>query len=206
LADRTKEDAVARSVPSALLAGALICAAGVANAQEKFFDITSTTFKDGQLMPTKVANSRANFPRNADCLGENVSPQLSWVNPPASTKSFAITMVDPEGRGGGGVIHWVAYGIPADVTGFAEGEVSKDSSKYVGGKSRLGVGHYSGPCAPPGKARHYTFVLTATDLEPNALPPGLTKEELTAKIAPMTGTRHDKGVTGIVGLFAHPGK
>ena len=50
------------------------------------------------------------------------------------------------------------------------------------------------------------FVLTATDLEPNALPPGLTKEELTAKIAPMTGARHDKGVAGIVGLFTHPGK
>ena len=194
------------SVGYLIAALAIAIPAANANAQEKFFDISSATFKDGELMPVKVANSKANFPRNADCLGENVSPQLSWVNPPAGTKSYAITMVDPEGRGGGGVIHWVAYGIPVDITGFAEGEVSKDSSKYVGGKSRLDVGHYSGPCAPPGKARHYTFVLTATDLEPNALPPGLTKEELTAKIAPMTGARHDKGVAGIVGLFAHPGK
>ncbi len=63
---------------------------------------------------------------NPNCVGENVSPQLSWVNPPAGTKSFALLMVDPEGRGGAGVNHWVAYGIPADVTGFAEGEVSKD--------------------------------------------------------------------------------
>lgn len=192
-----------------ILAGsiAVLCAGSPANAQETFFDLTSTTFKDGQMMPRKVANSRANDPRNSpNCVGENVSPQLSWVNPPAGTKSFAFLMFDPEGRGGGGVVHWVAYGIPAAVTGFAEGEVSKPSDKYVGGKSRQGVGHYSGPCTPPNsKPRHYTFVLIATDLEPNALPPGLTKEELTAKIVPAGPVRHDKGVAGLVGLFAHPG-
>src|SRR5215208_7865512 len=120
-----------------------------------------------EMMPPKVANSRANFPQNQHCVGENVSPQLSWVNPPAGTKSFAIIMVDLEGRGGGGVNHWVAYGIPPDVTGFAEGEVSKDSPKYVGGKSRLDVGHYSGPCAPDAQVRHYTFVVIATDFEKN---------------------------------------
>ena len=59
-------------------------------------------------------------PAEPNCKGDNVSPQLSWVNPPAGTKSFAFLMFDPEGRGGGGVIHWVAYGIPATVTGFAE--------------------------------------------------------------------------------------
>src|SRR5437763_5825795 len=130
-----------------LLAGGIagLCAAGTASAQEKLFELSSTTFKDGQMMPKKVGNSQANDPQNPNCLGENVSPQLSWINPPAGTKSFAFLMVDPEGRGGGGVIHWVAYGIPADVAGFAEGEVSKDSAKYVGGRSRQGVSHYSGP-------------------------------------------------------------
>ena len=114
-----------------------------------------------------------------------MSPQLSWVNPPAGTKSFVLLMVDPEGRGGAGVNHWVAYGIPADVTGFAEGEVSKPSDKYVGGKSTQGVGFYSGPCTPPAvQPHHYTFVLVATDFEPKELPPGLTKDEVTAKIVP----------------------
>ena len=197
------------SIVTALLRGGIVlafsCAFGTAHAQEKIFGLTSTTFKDGQMMPKKVANSRANFPQNANCLGENVSPQLSWVNPPAGTKSFAILMVDLEGRGGGGVNHWVAYGIPPDVTGFAEGEVSNESPKYVGGKSRLGVGHYSGPCAPNAQVRHYTFVVIATDFEPKELPPGLTKEELTAKIVPPDPMpRHDKGVAGIVGLFAKP--
>jgi Raf kinase inhibitor-like YbhB/YbcL family protein len=198
-----------RTIVTALLRGGIVlafsCAFGTVQAQEKIFGVTSTTFKDGQMMPKKVANSRANFPQNEHCVGENVSPQLSWVNPPPGTKSFAITMVDPEGRGGGGVNHWVAYGIPADITGFAEGEVSKESRKYVGGKSRLGVGHYSGPCAPDAQVRHYTFVVIATDFEPKELPPGLTKEELNAKIVPPDPQRrHDKAAAAIIGLFAKP--
>ena len=196
-----------RSITGSLSAGlvALSCAVGTAQAQDKIFGVTSTTFKDGQMMPKKVANSRANVPQNANCLGENVSPQLSWFNAPAGTKSFAITMVDLEGRGGGGVNHWVAYGIPAEITGFAEGEVSKESPKYVGGKSRLGVGHYSGPCAPDAQVRHYTFVVIATDFDPKELPPGLTKEELNAKIVPPEPQRrHDKAAAAIIGLFAKP--
>ena len=186
---------------------AVVCVGGTANAQQKLFEMSSTTFKDGQMMPVKVGNSHANFPEDANCVGENVSPQFSWVNPPAGTRSLAFLMLDPEGHAGGGVIHWVAYGIPADVSGFVEGEVSKQSPKYVGGKSRLGVGHYSGPCMPPNSTpRHYTFVLLATDIEPNALPGGLTKDELTARIAPPTGPRHDKGSTGMIGLFASPTK
>ena len=185
---------------------AVVAISKAAIAQQKIFELSSTTFKDGQMMPARVANSRANVPQNANCVGENVSPQLSWINPPVGTKSFAILMVDPEGRGGGGVSHWVAYGIPADIAAFAEGEVSKPSPKYVGGKSRLGVGHYSGPCTPANsQPRHYTFVLIATDLEPKELPPGLTREELTGRIVPEgAAPRHDKGTAGIVGLFMKP--
>jgi len=146
---------------------ASLCASTAAFAQAKVFEISSTTFKDGGMLPVKVANSKANAPNNPNCVGENVSPQLSWVNTPAGTKSFALLMVDPEGRGGAGVNHWVSYGIPASVTGFAEGEVGKPSDKYVGGKSTQGVGFFSGPCTPPAvQPHHYTFVLIATDLEP----------------------------------------
>ena len=160
------------------------------------FTLTSSTFKDGQMMPRKVAN---NTKTNPNCVGDNVSPQLSWSNPPAGTKSFALTMVDPEGRGGLGVHHWVAYGIPANVTSFAEGEVSKESPKYVGGKSTQGVGNYSGPCTPPGSPHHYTFIVTATDLEPKDLAPGLTLPELQEKL-----NGHAKGAAGLVGLFVKP--
>jgi Raf kinase inhibitor-like YbhB/YbcL family protein len=166
------------------------------------FALSSTTFKDGQMMPRKVAN---NIAANPNCVGENVSPQLSWTGVPDGTKSFAIMMVDPEGRGGAGVNHWVAYGIPASITSFAEGELSKLSDKYVGGKSTQGVGFYSGPCTPPGSPHHYTFVIVATDLDPKELPPGLTREELQAKIVPAApAASHAKGSAGLVGLFVKP--
>ncbi len=132
-----------------------------------------------------------------------MSPQFSWTNVPEGTKSFVLTMFDPEGRAPSGVSHWVAYGIPASVTGLAEGEVSKDSDKYVSGKRLMNVGHYSGPCTPPNTTpRHYTFVLIATDFDPKELPPGLTREDVIAKFGPPPA--HVKGITGMVGLFVNP--
>ena len=178
---------------------ALGCVSQDANAQG--FSLKSTTFQDGQMMPKKVANKN---PQNPNCVGDNVSPQLSWSGAPAGIKSFAMLMEDPEGRGGAGVHHWVAYGIPATVTSFVEGEVSKESDKYVGGKSTQGVGFYSGPCTPPGSPHHYTFVVIATDFDVKELAPGLTREDLLAKLVPQGGTSRAKGSAGLVGLFVKP--
>ena len=182
---------------------ALGLAATTANAAG-LFTLASKTFADGQIMPKKVANTNASG-KNPNCVGENVSPELHWSNVPDGTKSLVLLMFDPEGRAPFGVSHWVAYGIdPTKVTGFAEGATSKDSDQYVGGKSLMGVGHYSGPCTPPGQtAHHYTFTLIATDFAPNELPPGLTREELTAKFG-SPPSPHVKGVTGLIGLFVNP--
>jgi Raf kinase inhibitor-like YbhB/YbcL family protein len=184
---------------SLLLAGgialALACGGQSANAQG-VFTITSSSFKDGERLATKMAGNNKS---NPNCVGDNVSPALSWANPPAGTKSYALLMFDPEGRPPGGVSHWVAYGIPVSVTGFAEGEASKQTDKDVGGKSLMNLPHYFGPCTPPGAPRHYTFTLIATDLEPGALQPGMTREEL---IKALEG--HAKGATGIIGTFSKP--
>ena len=117
-----------------LLKRSLLLAAGVAlvfawgsqgaNAQG-VFTITSKNFKDGERLATKMAG---NNKQNPNCVGENVSPELSWSNVPAGTKSLALLMFDPEGRPPGGVSHWVAYGIAPTVTGFAEGEASKQTA------------------------------------------------------------------------------
>ena len=179
---------------TAAFALALAGTSQVANAQG--MSLKSDTFQDGQMMPKKVANKN---PANPNCVGDNVSPQLSWSGAPEGTKSYALTMVDPEGRGGLGVFHWVAYGIPPNVTSFAEGEVSKDGEKFVGGKSTQGVGNYSGPCTPPGSPHHYTFMIISTDLDAKELPPGLTLPELQAKL-----DKHVKGAAGLVGLFVKP--
>ena len=174
---------------------AFMCMDQIAHAQS--FTMTSSTFKDGGMLQTKNAG---NDKTNPNCVGENVSPPLTWTNVPEGTKSFAMLMFDPEGRLGLGVVHWVAYGIPATVTAFAEGEVSAVSDKYVGGKSSRSLPHYFGPCTPPKTGlHHYTFTLIATDLEPAALKPGLTRDEVLAAL-----DKHNKGAAGLVGLFGKP--
>jgi hypothetical protein len=198
----TKRHCLLAATAAALSIGFAATAAQAADP----FSIKSTTFADGKIMPKKVANTKENGKGNPNCVGENVSPQLSWSNVPDGTKSFVLLMTDPEGRGGAGVDHWVAYGIPASVTGFAEGETSKASDKYVGGKSTQGVGNYSGPCTPPGQIpHHYTFVLVATDFDPHEMAPGMTRGEVLNKLAaPGAPPAHTKGVAGIVGMFVNP--
>ncbi len=187
-----------------LLAGAVALAScGIAAAaradDDHYFKLRSPDFKDNGKMARKFAGN--NPPSNPNCVGQNISPAFTWSNPPAGTVSYALLMLDPEGRGGMGVSHWVAYGIPVSVTGFAQGEVSKPSDKYVGGKSLMGVGTYSGPCTPPGDWHHYTFTLIATDLDPKALQPGLTRDELFQQL-----NGHTKGAAGLIGRFTKPEK
>jgi Raf kinase inhibitor-like YbhB/YbcL family protein len=158
------------------------------------FTVTSSAFGDGGMMTVRHA---ADDPMRM-CGGQNISPPLQWSNVPAGTKSFALVLSDPDGRLGEGVIHWIAYGIPGNVTSFAEGEMTKQSEKFVGGKGTRNNAMYIGPCPPVGDAlHHYVFTVIATDLEPTALKAGLTRDEVYAAIA-----GHAKGGTSIVGKYA----
>jgi hypothetical protein len=85
------------------------------------------------------------------------------------------------------------------VTSFAEGETGQASDKFVGGIGTAKQNVYMGPCTPPGAPHHYTFVIVATDLDAKALPAGLTRLELIAKLE-----GHAKGSAGLVGLFKNP--
>ena len=107
-----------KSVTSTAAAVAALCQAQTAAYAAEPFTLSSSSFKDGERLAVKNAG---NNKTNPNCVGENVSPPLAWANPPEGTKSYALLMFDPEGRNGLGVSHWVAYGIPASVTGFAEG-------------------------------------------------------------------------------------
>ncbi|MDZ4076027.1 MAG: YbhB/YbcL family Raf kinase inhibitor-like protein [Hylemonella sp.] len=139
------------------------------------FNLVSPGRLDNAMLTQPYAGKN---PANPNCVGENLTPALSWVRAPAGTRSFAIVMDDQAGRAGLGVNHWTAYGIPATVTGLAEGEASAPSSKLVMGKNTLGMA-YLGPCPPRGNApQHYVYTLIATSLAPDALPPGLSKAEL----------------------------
>jgi Raf kinase inhibitor-like YbhB/YbcL family protein len=189
-----------RSVIAGLaIAGiALMTAMGGAPARAAdVFALTSPAFQDNGTLAVKNAGNRKESP---NCVGENVSPPFSWSNAPEGTRSFVLLMSDPEGRVPQGVSHMVLYGIPASVNGFAEGELSQPSDKFVGGKSTMNMAVYAGPCTPPNVDwHHYTFTLIATDLDPKALPPGMTREELIPALK-----NHVKGVAGLIGRFKHP--
>lgn len=156
--------------------------------------LTSPAFADGAMLTRKNA---ADDPMRM-CGGENVSPPLAWSGAPEKTKSFILFMLDPDGLLGQGVSHWVGYNIPAGVNGFAEGEITKGSKNFTGGKGTRDNALYIGPCPPVGEAaHHYVFTLVATDLEPGALKPGMTRDEV---YAAMKG--HTLGGASVVGKYA----
>jgi len=177
-----------------LIAGCTV-QAGIALAADPFA-VTSSAYKDGDVWPAKFAGSDPSR-TSPPCPGQNVSPPLAWSNAPAATKSFAIVMFDPDGGNGTGANHWVAYGIPTSKTSLAEGEASTSPKDWLGGKNNVGTDHYFGPCGPLGHSlHHYIITVMATDMEPAALKPGLTREEL---LAAMRG--HSLAPASIVGRF-----
>ena len=177
----------------AMAVGVIAPHAGFGAAAGAGFNVTSSAFQDGGLLTVRNA---ADDPMRM-CGGQNVSPPLQWSNVPAGTKSFGIVLLDPDGRLGEGVVHWIAYGIPGNVTSFAEGEMTKQSEKFVGGKGTRDNAMYIGPCPPVGDAlHHYVFTVIATDLEPTALKGGLTRDEYYKAIV-----GHAKGGASIVGRY-----
>ena len=154
------------------------CATPDAPVPATAFRLTSPGLEDNALLQRKHAG---NLKTNPNCLGDNVSPALAWVNVPEKARSLVLLMDDQAGRAGLGVSHMVVYGIPANVRAFAEGELSappKDN-RFVAGRSTPGPTGYFGPCPPRGNApQHYVMTLIATDLEPSALAPGLGKDEV----------------------------
>jgi Raf kinase inhibitor-like YbhB/YbcL family protein len=127
------------------------------------FSLKSTDLKEGGKIEEKqVFNSFG-------CSGGNVSPELSWANAPAGTKSFALTVYDPDAPTGSGWWHWVVYNIPADTKELASGVGSGTGALPTGavqGKTDFGSAGYGGPCPPQGdKPHHYIFTLYALKVD-----------------------------------------
>jgi Raf kinase inhibitor-like YbhB/YbcL family protein len=120
------------------------------------------------------------IPKKFTCDGADVSPQLSWTEPPAGTKSFALLVDDPDAPAGTWN-HWTMWNIPASARGLAEG-VKKEATLPDGseqGKNDFRKTGYDGPCPPPGKPHRYFFKLFALDMKLE-LKPGARKRELEA--------------------------
>ena len=151
------------------------------------FQITTTAFRD-----------RSSIPKRFTCDGSDVSPALSWGDPPAGTRSLAIIADDPDAPAGTWV-HWVLYDLPADTRKLPEG-VAKDRELPNGalqGRNDFGKIGYNGPCPPRGSEHRYFFKLYALDSK-TGLKAGATKSELERA---MKG--HVLAQAQLVGKFQH---
>jgi Raf kinase inhibitor-like YbhB/YbcL family protein len=123
-----------------------------------------------------------NIPQQYTCDGENTSPELSWRDAPAHTKSFALIMHDPDAPRAGGFTHWVLYNIAAGVAALEPKVPPQERVPGIGvqGKNDAGKIGYMGPCPPSGTHRYFVR-LYALDAELN-LKPGASKQELETAI------------------------
>jgi len=101
------------------------------------------------------------------CGGENISPELRWGNAPADTKSFAITMYDPDAPTEHGWWHWMVVNIPSKINFFPRNAGSVGNKYFNLGLQCVndyGEVGYGGPCPPPGKPHRYIITIYALDV------------------------------------------
>ncbi len=127
------------------------------------FELTSADIiNGGTLKAEQIANIFG-------CKGGNISPGLSWKDAPEGTKSFAVSLFDPDAPTGSGFWHWVAFDIPASTTSLPAGASTPDGGKLPSGTIQArndasGVG-YVGACPPPGAPHHYVLTIKALKIE-----------------------------------------
>jgi len=128
------------------------------------FSLSSTEIKPNGTIAEKQVF------KGFGCDGGNVSPSLAWKNPPAGTKSFAVTVYDPDAPTGSGWWHWVVFNIPAEVTSLPLGTGNPEGGQTPKGavQSRTDFGKpgYGGPCPPKGDKPHrYIFTVYALKVD-----------------------------------------
>lgn len=133
------------------------------------FSLTSKSVADGERLSNEQVFS------GFGCSGENVSPDLQWQSPPAGTKSFALTVYDPDAPTGSGWWHWLVYDIPADVQSLKKGAGAKASDSLPDGakqgRSDFGYKGFGGACPPAGHKPHrYQFTIYALSTESLGVP------------------------------------
>ncbi len=131
------------------------------------FRLTSPMIKDqGTIGNEHVYNGFG-------CSGRNVSPELRWERAPKETKSFAVTVYDPDAPTGSGWWHWIIFNIPSSVTSLPAGAGNPDSGAAPPGSLQsttdFGRPGYGGPCPPAGDKPH-RYVFTVYALKVDQLP------------------------------------
>jgi Raf kinase inhibitor-like YbhB/YbcL family protein len=155
--------------------------------------VRSSTFRDGETIPQSAVFDAFG------CTGGNQSPELSWSGAPAGTKSYAVTIWDPDAPTTVGWVHWIVFDIPADVTSLPAGAGPQGIAGAKQGFTDFGFSRYGGPCPPPGPAHHYSVTVSALDV------PTLGVDETTtyAKLRFLI-RGHVLAAGEITGLYASP--
>ena len=128
------------------------------------FTVTSSEVTDGGVMPTPQVSGVMG------AGGEDRSPQLSWSGFPGGTRSFAVTVYDPDAPSASGFWHWAVANIPASVTELPSDAGNKDAPSLPDGAVQLrndaGFAGYLGSAPPAGHGPHRYFVVVhAVDTE-----------------------------------------
>jgi Raf kinase inhibitor-like YbhB/YbcL family protein len=136
--------------------------ASAANAQS--MSLTSPDLKEGATLGNEQVF------KGFGCTGSNVSPALNWSGAPSGTKSFAVSMYDPDAPTGSGWWHWVVFNIPPGTTSLPKGagDVKKKLTPKGAIQSRtdFGADGYGGPCPPAGDKPHrYQITVFAVDVD-----------------------------------------
>src|SRR6202790_2283546 len=131
------------------------------------FELTSDSITDGQPLATPQVSGIMG------AGGEDEAPQLSWSGFPEETRSFAVTVYDPDAPTASGVWHWAVANLPATVTDLPAGV--GDGSSLPGDAMTLandaGLKRYVGAAPPPGHGPHRYFIAVhAVDVEKLDLP------------------------------------
>lgn len=129
------------------------------------FSVTSMDIAEGK--PLAAAQLSKIFGAKG---GQDISPQLSWSGAPAGTKSYAITVYDPDAPTGSGFWHWAVINIPSIVTQLPAGAGSDNGVGLPRGAIQLPndarIARYLGAAPPAGHGPHrYFFVVYALDVE-----------------------------------------
>ncbi|UBU09214.1 YbhB/YbcL family Raf kinase inhibitor-like protein [Nonomuraea gerenzanensis] len=140
------------------------------------FTVTSTTLADGDPWPAEQLS------------GRDVSPQLSWSGAPEGTKSYAVTVYDPDAPTGSGFWHWAVADIPAEVTELPAGAGDDTGSGLPAGAYQLPndarLARFIGAAPPAGHGPHrYFTVVHALDVETIGVPAEATPAYLGFTIA-----------------------
>jgi Raf kinase inhibitor-like YbhB/YbcL family protein len=137
------------------------------------FTLTSESFTDGGAW----AGAQVSGIMGAG--GDDISPQLSWSGFPAETRSFAVTVYDPDAPTGSGWWHWSVINIPADVTELKPDAGNASNANLPAGARQVridyGVAAWGGYCPPEGDRPHrYVFTLYALKADKLDIPADAT--------------------------------